>query len=248
MAQLGGDGAAQALADGLEPSCLSVVVARCLDAALLNAASVDEVRQLAVVGHGADTRVFRLLWPAGVRLFELGPHDALAHAELTFHGQGIRPEKSILLRRVAADVSGSAASGGGWDSRLLAAGFKPDEATAWAVQGAHLLQPHAVEALFSELGGVAAIGSVVTGECALPEPQLRTLLAQCGFQFEACESVLDVAAGLGRQLSSAGSEDGAHLLFSARKTRLTGVQHDRMQAELQRAEDESGEEGFADAP
>ena len=205
-----------------------------------------------MVGHGADTRAFRLLWPAGVRLFELGPHDALAHAELTFHSQGIRPEKSILLRRVAADVSGTAASGGGWESRLLAAGFKPDEATAWAVQGTHLLHPRAVETLFSELGSVAAIGSVVTGECALPEPQLRTLLAQCGFQFEACESVLDVAAGLGRELLSGGTGDNArtnaHLLFSARKTRLTGVQHNRMQTELQRAEDESGEEGFPDAP
>jgi len=240
------------LAEALEPSCSSVVVARCFDAALLNAASLDGIRQLAVVGHGADTRAFRLLWPAGVRLFELGPHDALAHAELTFHSQGIRPEKSILLRRVAADVSGTAASGGGWESRLLAAGFKPDEATAWAVQGTHLLHPRAVETLFSELGSVAAIGSVVTGECALPEPQLRTLLAQCGFQFEACESVLDVAAGLGRELLSGGTGDNArtnaHLLFSARKTRLTGVQHNRMQTELQRAEDESGEEGFPDAP
>ena len=245
--QLGGDDAAQSLSQLLEPTCSSVVVARCLDAALLNAANADGTRQLAVVGHGADTRAFRLSWPVGVRLFELGPHDALAHAELAFHGQGIRPNKSMLLRRVPADVSGKAALGNGWASRLLAAGFMPDEATAWALQGVHLLQPCAVEALLVELGSVAAIGSVATGEAALPEMQLRTLLAQCGFQLEACEPLPDVAAALGRELPSTGS-DGERVLFSARKTRLTGVQHERLQAELQRAEDESGEEGFGDAP
>ncbi len=245
--QLGGDDAARSLSQSLEPTCASVVVARCLDAALLNAACADGTRQLAVVGHGADTRAFRLTWPAGVRLFELGPHDALAHAELAFHGQAIRPNKSILLRRVPADVSGTAASGNGWASRLLAAGFMPDEATAWALQGMHLLQPSVVEALLVELGSVAAIGSVVTGESALPEVQLRTLLAQCGFQLDACERLTDVAAGLGRELLATGTAD-ARMLFSARKTRLTGVQQERLQEELQRAEYESGEEGFGDSP
>ena len=246
-AQLGGDDAARLLSQSLEPTCSSVVVARCLDAALVNAACADGTRQLAVVGHGADTRAFRLSWPAGVRLFELGPHDALAHAELVFHGQAIRPNKSILLRRVPADVSGSAACGTGWASRLLAAGFMPDEATAWALQGMHLLQPSAVEALLVELGSVAAVGSSATGESALPEAQLRTLLAQCGFQLDACERLSDVAAGLGRELPSVGSV-AARVLFSACKTRLTGVQQERMHAELQRAEYESGEEGFGDAP
>jgi len=245
--QLGGDEAAQSLSTLLEPSCSCVVVARCLDAALLNAACADGVRQVVVVGHGADTRAFRLAWPAGMRVFELGPHDALAHAELTFHGHAIRPDKSILLRRVSADVSGSACFGNGWAVRLCTAGFMADQATAWALQGLHLLQPCAVEALFQELGSVAAIGSVATGEIALPEVQLRILLAQCGFQLDACERLSDVAASLGRELPSPDSE-GARTLFSAHKTRLTGVQHERLQAEMRRAEGEDGEEGFGDAP
>jgi hypothetical protein len=55
----------------------------------------------------------------------------------------------------------------------------------------------------------------------------------------------EVAASLGR---AAPPEAATRALFSATKTRLTGVQHERMQDELFRAEVETGEEGFADAP
>ena len=56
----------------------------------------------------------------------------------------------------------------------------------------------------------------------------------------------EVAEGLGRPLPAANG--GERAVFSATKTRLTGVQHERLQEELERAEVEGGEEGFADAP
>jgi methyltransferase (TIGR00027 family) len=242
--QLGGEATAQALVARLGAACADVVVARCLDAALLNAACGEGVRQAVVVGHGADTRAFRLLWPSGVCVFELGPHDALAHAELAFHGAAIRPAKGLLLRRVAADVSGADAAGGGWAARLLAAGFLPDRPAAWALQGLHLLQRGALEALLQELGGVAAMGSDVTGEVGLPEAAVRAIAADCGFRLDAYAPLHEVAAGLGREVPP----EATRALFSATKTRLTGVQHERLQMELQRAEYDEGEEGFADAP
>ena len=247
LVQLGGEDAAHALAPRASADCADVVVARCLDAALLNAACADGVRQVVVVGHGADTRALRLLWPTGTCVFELGPHDALAHAELVFHRLAVRPAKGVLQRRVPADVSGAAAAGDGWAERLLAAAFLPDRPTAWGLQGLHLLQPGAREALLQELGSVAAMGSSVTGEApASAEAQLRNLLAACGFQLDAMAPLSEVAASLGRLLPDAGDESRA--IFSATKTRLTGVQRERLQAEMERAELEGGEEGFNDAP
>jgi O-methyltransferase involved in polyketide biosynthesis len=237
---------AAALAASLNDGCADAVVARCLDAALVNAACAQGVRQVVALGHGADTRAFRLAWPTGVCLFELGPHDALAHAELAFHSAAIRPAKGLLLRRVPADVSGAAAAGGGWAARLLAAGYIPDRPTAWALQGLHLLPHGALSALLQELGGVAAIGSAVTGELRLPEAAAGVLLAECGFQLEAYAPLRDVAAGLGRAVAAAGGD--GRCVFSATKTRLTGVQHERLHDELARAEMEGGEEGFPDAP
>lgn len=243
--QLGGDENALSLASALGEACADVVVARCLDAALLNAVCSGNVRQVVVVGHGADTRALRLLWPAGVCIFELGPHDALAHAELAFHSAAIRPGKGVLLRRVSADVSSTTATGVGWTARLLAAGFLPDRASTWALQGLPLLQRHAADALLQELADVAALGSSVTGETQLSEPAARTLLAECGFRLDAYTPLHEVAAALGRELRFA-SNGGA--MFCATKVRLTGVQHEELQAELQRAEVDSGEEGFADSP
>ena len=101
--------------------------------------------------------------------------------------------------------------------------------------------------LSSELGGVAAMGSAVTGEVRLSDAAaLGTLLAQCGFQLDAAAPLREVAEGLGRPLPAANG--GERAVFSATKTRLTGVQHERLQEELERAEVEGGEEGFADAP
>ncbi len=241
-AQVAGDASVEPIVCDTE-----AVVARAFDAALLNAVQAEDVRQGVVLGHGGDTRAYRLPWPTGVRVFELAPFDAVAHAELAFARVGVRAAKGVLLRRIAADVSTTHAAGTGWTQPLLSAGFMADRTSTWALQGLHLLQPGALTALLLEVGDVAAVGSTLTGEVRLhdAERSLGALLASAGFQLEAWAPVQEVAAGLGRAV---GACEPPRALFSATKTRVTGRQHDEMRAELQRAEGEAGEEGFADDP
>jgi methyltransferase (TIGR00027 family) len=209
---------------------------------LLNAVREPELRQVVVLGWGGDTRAYRLPWPPSVRLFELAPFDAVAHAELAFARAGVRAAKGLLLRRVAAEDSL------GWTERLLAAGFMPDRTSAWALQGLHTLSREALLEVMLEVGEAAAVGSSLVGEVLLQDAEtgLGAMLAGAGIQLQSWAPLQEVGASLGRTLVP---EEQPRALFSAAKTRVTGRQFEAMREELQRAEgDDIGEDGFADAP
>lgn len=178
-------------------------------------------------------------WPKGTRLFELAPPGPLGGAPA--EPSGTVP-KGVLLRRVAADARSGPC---GWSERLVASGFLPDRPSAWAVCEFHTLSTAAQETLVEEAGTVAALRSELLASAHVSdERRLRTLLAAAGFQLLAWESLEAVAASSGVP-SAPGCE--ALALFAASKTRLTGRQEDDLREQLQRAELESGEEGFADA-
>lgn len=223
-----------------------VVAARAFDAAILNATQRG-VRQVVALGHGGDTRGYRLGWPPGVRCFELAPFDAVAHAELAFTRAGVKPARGTLVRRVAADVSGPGARGAGWTERLQQAGFSANLPSVWALQGLHLLPDDALTALTVEAGDCAALHSEVVGEVSVDAMQRHfgALLADAGFQLEQWATLQEVGAELGRTL---GPDAAQRAVFHAIKSRLTGVEHDTLRAEIDRAEYETGEEGFNDMP
>ena len=236
---LGGESAATALAERCGDCAAEVVAARCLDTALMEAvAPVDGspgLRQVVALGYGADTRPLRLPWPQGVCFYELGPHAALAHAELSLLASAAQAPR---LRRVAAD----AAPGVAWAPQLLAAGYMPDRPGAWALQGLHRLGSEEVAATLQEVGSLAALGSSVTGEAALPEAPLSALLAAAGFRLDAWAPLGEVAASLGRQVEAPG-----RVVFAATKARFTGVQEERLREQLHFHESETSEEGFEEA-
>jgi methyltransferase (TIGR00027 family) len=239
---------ARAQASGVsEEEMLSeAVIARTFDAAALNATQLGGVRQVVAVGHGGDTRCYRLEWPPGVRIFELAPFDAVAHAELVFARAGVKCAKGTLIRRVAADVSGPAAKGVGWAERLEQAGFSGNLPSIWTLQGMHLLSKDALAALLLEIGDCAALKSELVGEVDMSTvAQLGRALADAGFNLQQWATLHDVGDQLSRAL---GSDAQQRAVFSAEKTRMTGIQQSIWSAELERAEYEGGEVGFDDAP
>ena len=216
---------------------LSVVLARVIDAALLNAVHATPASQVVVFGAGGDTRVYRLPLPAGTRVFELAPYDAVAHAELAFARRGIRPPRGLLVRRIASDSSP------GWTSGLLAAGYFGDQPSTWAV---HVDAFEGLESLLIPVGELACTRSTLVGGVpCCTEVQLSVVLSHCGFALDAFDHLTNVAASFGRTLEARAE---GHVVFSATKVRLSVVQADRMRNELQRVQADAGEEGFPDAP
>lgn len=244
----------------------SVVVDRVFDASLLGAAALG-ARQAVVLGAGGCTRALRLAWPAGTRVFEVAPFDAVAHAELALARGGCAPARGVLARRVSRDTAA------GWAQPLLAAGFLSDRTSAWAVllEGTEGSSGEGdANELLESVGNFSAVGSSLVCAALSASPllaggvgRLAQALARAGFRLDGAEALADVATSLGRTLAVDGDGGGgggsggggaghegapSWLLFSATKTRLSGAQADALRSELHRAEDEGGEEGWADAP
>ncbi|MEV4317437.1 SAM-dependent methyltransferase [Actinocrispum sp. NPDC049592] len=84
-------------------------------------------RQVALVAAGLDTRAFRLDWPADTHLFELDLPDLLAYKEKVLTTEGAKPRCERTL--VPVDLRED------WPTPLVDAGFRPEEPTAWLIEG-----------------------------------------------------------------------------------------------------------------
>lgn len=129
----------------------AVVRTRFFDDYLLDAAAVG-VRQVVIVASGLDTRAYRLAWPDGVRLFEVDRPDVLDFKERVLWRRGAVARCSH--RTVATDLRFD------WETPLLAAGLRPDQPTAWLLEGL-LIYLTAGEAtdLLTTLHGLSAVDS-----------------------------------------------------------------------------------------
>ncbi|MGP9819565.1 SAM-dependent methyltransferase [Salinarimonas sp. NSM] len=97
------------------------------DASAAVLAARPDLRQIAIVAAGMDTRAFRLDWPADARVYEIDHEALLAEKARRLAEAGAMPRTRRVP--VAADLSQ------GWTPALLDAGFDPQAPTLWLVEG-----------------------------------------------------------------------------------------------------------------
>jgi methyltransferase (TIGR00027 family) len=111
--------------------------------------------QVVLLAAGLDTRAYRLPWPDGVRLFEIDLPEVM---DFKAEVLGSEPPRCARVA-LAADLTGD------WVSPLVDAGFRPDEPTAWLIEGLLMyLSREDCEELIGTVSGVSAPGSAVAVE------------------------------------------------------------------------------------
>ncbi|MGH3597749.1 MAG: class I SAM-dependent methyltransferase [Mycobacterium sp.] len=110
------------------------------------------IRQAVIVGAGLDSRAYRLKWPSDTTVFEIDRPKVLGFKARVLAERGARPAGQ--RRDVAADLRND------WSIPLRAAGFDPQEPTAWSVEGLlPYLTGDAQDTLFTRIGQLSAPGS-----------------------------------------------------------------------------------------
>jgi methyltransferase (TIGR00027 family) len=130
----------------------AIIRTRFFDDYLLEA-TTGPCKQVVLLAVGLDTRAFRLPWPEGVRLFEVDLPDVLAFKERILQRQGAVKgcEERIV---VAADLRER------WLDDLSAAGFLPEQPTAWLVEGLMTyLSPEEAVHLLGTISQPSVLGS-----------------------------------------------------------------------------------------
>ena len=109
-------------------------------------------RQVVLVAAGLDARAYRLAWPPGVRLFEIDLPEVLAFKDDVLRSHAAEPRCERIP--LAADLRGD------WPAALVAAGYRPQEPTAWLIEGLLIyLSAEEAAGLFTAVSGLSAPGS-----------------------------------------------------------------------------------------
>jgi len=191
-------------------------------------------RQVVLLAAGLDARAFRLVWPAGVVLYELDLPEVLRFKNKVLDAHNATPR----CRRVSVPVDLRRS----WASALQATGFDPCSPTAWLVEGL-LIYLTAEEALdlLTTIDDLSSAGSQLAAERRATRPddlrqQVHALPAlhefaamwKGGLRQDLGEWLerngwtttihdrTDVAAALGR---SAPSSDGSGFVIATRSDR-----------------------------
>ena len=110
------------------------------------------IRQAVIVAAGLDSRAYRLDWPSGTTVFEVDQPKILEFKERVLAEHAAEP--AAHRQDVAADLRDD------WSIPLRAAGFDPQLATAWSVEGIlPYLTGDAQDTLFTRIGDLSALGS-----------------------------------------------------------------------------------------
>jgi methyltransferase (TIGR00027 family) len=129
------------------------------------------IRQAVIVAAGLDSRTYRLNWPSGTTVFEVDQPRVLEFKQRVLAEHAAVP--AARRQVVAADLRDD------WSIPLRAAGFDPQRATAWSVEGIlPYLTSDAQDTLFTRIGDLSAPGSRLAigalGSC-LDQDQLAAL-------------------------------------------------------------------------
>ena len=119
------------------------------------------MRQVVVIGAGADTRGFRVPWPRGTAVFEVAHEDAHAFAHETLKAVGAKPNKGSSHRRVRCDPTASDYRYGDMEEALAKAGYAPDVPSVWVVQDVGSVDIRKWNDLAEEIGDLMCAGSEI---------------------------------------------------------------------------------------
>ena len=122
------------------------------------------VRQIVLLAAGLDSRAFRLDWPDGTVVYELDQPRVLQFKREVAADIGV--SSGAQRREIAVDLRDD------WPQELLKQGFDPKLPSAWLAEGLLIYLPaDAQEQLFAGIDGLAAPGSFVAVEEAVPLPR-----------------------------------------------------------------------------
>jgi methyltransferase (TIGR00027 family) len=117
------------------------------------------VRQAVILASGLDSRAYRLPWPDGTTVYEIDQPQVIEFKSRTLAELGATP--TAHRRTVAIDLRDD------WPAALRAAGFDPDQPTAWSAEGLlGYLPPEAQDRLLDTVTALSAPGSRFATESA----------------------------------------------------------------------------------
>ncbi|GAB7144769.1 class I SAM-dependent methyltransferase [Mycobacterium riyadhense] len=115
------------------------------------------IEQAVILASGLDARAYRLPWPAGTVVYEIDQPQVIEFKSRTLAELGAAPTAD--RRAVAVDLRED------WPAALRAAGFDPDQPTAWSAEGLlGYLPPDAQDRLLDTITELSAPGSRVATE------------------------------------------------------------------------------------
>jgi|SRR5882757_1579823 len=120
------------------------------------AESTGAVTQTVILAAGLDTRALRLHWPVGSTVFEIDQAAVLAFKDQVLAGRNGGGARRVL---VPVDLRED------WPEALLAAGFEPDQPSAWLVEGLlPYLPAKAAADLFDRIDALSSASSRIAIE------------------------------------------------------------------------------------
>lgn len=130
------------------------------------------MHQIVVAGAGMDARAYRMSWPDGVRYFEVDRPAVLDYKRERLVAAAPKADH----RAVGADLASPS-----WPAALVAAGYRPEQPSAWLLEGLLFYLPEAgVHRVLGQAAELVAPGSRIAADvvntAALTLPSLRRLL------------------------------------------------------------------------
>jgi methyltransferase (TIGR00027 family) len=117
------------------------------------------IRQVVILASGLDSRAYRLPWPAGTTVYEIDQPQVIEFKSRTLAELGAKPTAD--RHTVAIDLRDD------WPAALRAAGFDPDQPTAWSAEGLlGYLPPAAQDRLLDTVTALSGPGSRFATESA----------------------------------------------------------------------------------
>ena len=115
------------------------------------------IRQAVILASGLDARAYRLPWPAGTTVYEIDQPQVIEFKSRALAELGAQPTAD--RRAVAIDLRDD------WPAALRAAGFEPDQPSAWSAEGLlGYLPPDAQDRLLDTITALSAPGSRIATE------------------------------------------------------------------------------------
>jgi methyltransferase (TIGR00027 family) len=115
------------------------------------------IRQAVILASGLDARAYRLPWPEGTTVYEIDQQQVIEFKSRTLAELGAQP--TAIRRAVAIDLRDD------WPAALKAAGFDPEQPSAWSAEGLlGYLPPDAQDRLLDTITELSAAGSRIATE------------------------------------------------------------------------------------